>query len=273
MVEKNKNLPKLIVALITPLKDNEMDRESLARLISFQLNHQVKAIFILGTTGEFHRMSLESKKQFIQEFYKIIASYKEPLFSLMGISSEILSDMVDLIHYCENYKVDALVITPLFGEGDPKEKINLALQNTSKPVILYNNPTIHSQLNIPLELLKEFAHHPQVIGIKDSSGNATYFSSLLTLASKKFHIYQGSERNLIHDLQNKNLTGIVSGTANIAPSIFNDFLLGINLEKNQEQLLKIKSLLAKEGDYIKGLKKWLYHNNILSTDQTFPSKK
>lgn len=265
------DVPLTITAIVTPRNDGVVDVVSLANLIQFQMKNHVSALLLLGTTGEFNKMSLADKKVLLDGFYKIKISNKEPIFSIIGVSAQKLEEMVSIIEHCtkKKYDVDAFVVAPLFGEGDPEEKIKLVLRHTATPVMLYNNPAIHGGVNIPIELVEKFATHPQIIGIKDSSGNREYFNFLLSLAGTKFHIYQGYENNLINDLKNLKLTGVISGSANVIPLTLYNLVEGIDVDSEQKHLLAVKNKLAKYPNYIQGIKTLLYKEDILISADVF----
>ncbi|CAL7959231.1 putative Dihydrodipicolinate synthase family protein [Gammaproteobacteria bacterium] len=264
-------MPKIITAIVTPRNNGMVDIASLASLIQFQMNSHVSALFLLGTTGEFNKMSLADKKALLDGFYKIKNNNKEPIFSVIGISAQKSAETLDIIEHCakKKYDVDVFAVAPLFGEGDSEKKVSFILQHTTTPVMLYNNPAIHGGANIPVELVKKFTTHPQIIGIKDSSGNREYFNSLLLFASAKFHIYQGAEDNLINDLKHPKLTGLISGSANIIPLVFYSLVEGINIDFEQRQLLAIKRQLAKYSNYIQGMKEMLCNGGVLASSDTF----
>ena len=265
-------LPRIIVPIVTPRKEGIVDTTSLAKLLRFQINNHLSAIFILGTTGEFNKLSLTNKKILLDASHNIISLNKEkPVFLAVGISAKNITETLDLIEYCvqKKYHIDAFVIAPLFGEGNPEEKVKLTLQNTIKPVMLYNNPEIHDGLNIPIKLLESFLGHPQILGIKDSSGNRKYFDSLLLLSTPKFHIYQGATSYLADDLTNPKVTGIIAGIANVIPLTFYKLTKGIVAQTDLADLLTTKKQLAKYSNNIQGIKSMLYDKGVLDSAEVW----
>lgn len=265
------DMPKIITAIVTPQNNDVVDVASLVNLIQFQMSNHISALLALGTTGEFNNMSLADKKTLLDGLYKIKNSKQESMFLMICISTKTHSETLDIIEYCvqKKYNIDAFVVAPLFGKNDPEEKVRMILQHTTAPLMLYNNPRIHGEANIPIEIVRKFAAHPQIIGIKDSSGNQEYLNSLLSLASAQFHIYQGAENNLIHDLKNLKLTGIISGSANIIPWVFHNLTKNIIIDSEQKHLATIKSQLAKYSNYIQGIKLMLHDKNILASADIF----
>ena len=187
---------------------------------------------------------------------------------LVGISSQTLKDTKELVKLCNNSDVNAVVLAPLFGKGKPDNKIQLVIERSNLPILLYNNPAIQKQKNLDLNLVKKFLSNSKIIGIKDSSETAHYFEKLLKLKSKNFSIFQGGEESIIDSLK-KGADGIVAGTANIYPREFKDLVLNKNPELFNK-ILKYKQKLASlSPNYISALKTKLFKMRIIKTNQLF----
>lgn len=255
----------LVVPIITPSKNNTVDIVSLKKLINFLIKNKTDALFILGTTGEFQNLTLEEKKITIRASAAAIRR-RVPL--MVGISAPTIQETEQLINLTNKLKVSAVVLAPLFGKGDAGEKINIVIKQSRQPILLYNNPAIHGKRNLDLRIIKKFLTNKKIVGIKDSSGNNNYFNKLLKLSSKNFGVFQGEEKNIMEFLQ-KNIAGIVSGSANLYPKEFKTLFL----QKSKDIMDKIskrkKEIASLSPNYIFGLKIKLAEEDLIETSQLF----
>ena len=254
----------LVVPIITPEENGVADAASLTKLLNFLIKNKVDAIFILGTTGEFQHLSLAEKKRIIKISTAII-NKRLPL--LVGISAQTIEEIQQLIQTANNLNVDAVVLAPLFGRGNPYKKIQIVIKKSRSPLLIYNNPIIHNNKNLDLNFLKQFSDNKKIIGIKDSSGDAHYFKKLLKLKSKKFKIFQGRERSIINSLR-KGASGIIAGTANVYPQEFKALILKKD-SRTMNKILKYKKELSSSSNYISGIKAKLLEMNIIKTNHLF----
>jgi dihydrodipicolinate synthase/N-acetylneuraminate lyase len=243
----------LIVAVITPRKGEAVDTASLKKLLVFQVDNGVDGVFVLGTTGEFQHMPLSDKRLVIKTAVEAVGA-EVPV--LVGISAQTMEETEKMISICNQSAVDAVVLAPVFGEGEPESKIVLAEELSDRPIMLYNNPAIHGQKHLDLQLVKKCVGRPKIIGIKDSSGDPEYFADLLILKSEKFLVFQGREKFIL-DSMAKGADGFLSGTANVFPKEFSNMLLKRDPKLLEEILEKKKTMNLLAPDYISSLKaKW-----------------
>ena len=154
------NLPQplcgIIPPLVTPLKNNEtLDVTSLERLVNHLINGGVHGLFILGTTGEEQSLSYAVRQQMIRETCRINAGRLPVLVCITDTS------IVESIHLAE--------LAQFYEELVPQLPL---------PVFLYNMPS-HVKVNFAPATVARLAQMPQVVGLKDSSANATYFQSVM----------------------------------------------------------------------------------------------
>lgn len=247
---ESQKIKGLIIAVITPRKNGKLDTHSLKKLLDFQIKNGSDGEFILGTTGEFRNMPFADKQAIIKTSVEAIGK-RVPL--LVGISAETVAETEKLIRICNESAVDAVVLAPVYGEGEPEAKISLTEERSNKPILLYNNPAIHGQKHLDLGLVKKVMGHAKIIGIKDSSGDPEYFAELLKLKSKQFLVFQGREKFIL-DSMGRGAAGFVSGTANVFPGEFSDMLAKRDPKLLEQILEKKKELGLLAPDYISSLK-------------------
>lgn len=225
-------LSGVIVPIVTPLLKGQVDSNSMNRLATFLIGSGVHGLFFLGHTGEFEYLSVAQKKQVIDTATRL-ESRQAKIF--VGTSGETLEETVELSKYSRQKGVDAVVIAPRYKtELSTFDYLQRVLDQSSGPVILYNNPAITDNKKIEIEDLKILLAIPKykrmIIGIKDSSADAKYFSQLLQLRNRshpKMAVFQGSESVIVNTPYVKyphlRPDGIVPGSANYHPKL----LLGI----------------------------------------------
>jgi len=259
------NVQGLMVPVITPRENGKLDVESLQKLLRFLVDSCVDSIFIIGTTGEFQYISFEEKKEVIQ----VASETTDGRITLLaGISSLNNTEMLSIIRASEERNVGALVLAPMFAAEKPEIIIDTVLENSSLPLLLYNNPVIHRDEMLPIGIVKDYAVHPKVIGIKDSSGDWEYFNQLLELQNEEFSVLQGKESQILDSLQ-AGADGIVAAAAQINPDLFCDIIYSPD-EAIMEEILSIKSELDMlADDSIAAVKTKLVQMGIITSADTF----
>jgi 4-hydroxy-tetrahydrodipicolinate synthase len=213
-------LQGIIPPLVTPMKANEdVDFERLKLLIDFQLSRGVHGIFVLGTTGEFYSLS-ESEKQEIMAVTVAHVNKRVPVFA--GTGAETTREVIHLTKIAENEGIDGVsIITPYFiapNQSEIAAHFRKIAENTSLPIILYSNPQMGSFLKIEPETVARLAELPNVIGIKDSSGDLSNFIEIVRLTPPKFGVLIGRDTLIYSSLQVGG-KGAVPATCNIAPDL------------------------------------------------------
>lgn len=255
----------LMVPLVTPRNDGRLDSQGLRSLLEFHLERCADSLFIIGTTGEFQYLSLEEKKKVIQVTSETI---DRQCSVLVGVSSQNTDDTVSIIKEAEEQKLQMIVLAPMYGPEKPDYIIDGVLGNSSLPVLLYNNPQIHDGKSLPVQIVEKYSEHPQVIGIKDSSGDWDYFSQLLGMQRQGFSVLQGRESHILQSIQ-AGADGIVAGAANVNPDPFCDIIYSADEEIMQEILNLKKELDTLSAESIPALKMKLANMGIIRSAELF----
>lgn len=209
----------LIPPLLTPLHtDESVDRLGLTRLIEHVLQGGATGIFVLGSSGEGAFLTHTQRRTVVDVASTVIAR-RVPLF--VGISDCSISRVRELMSAVTQPEVTALVLTvPYYGSfDDPDMQVaffETVADEAPRPIILYNIPQmVHARLEP--ETVARLASHPNIIGVKDSSGDLIRFQQLLTLRHPhEFAVYQGAEQLAGLSLL-AGTDGLISGMANLVP--------------------------------------------------------
>lgn len=211
----------VIPPLVTPLTSNDqIDVPHLEKLIEYQLQGGVHGFFLLGTTGEGPSLSHMQKAEVVQRTCQLVQG-RVPV--LVNISDTSMAESVHLAKLASQAGAQALVVTcPYYFPLDQEDLwkyLATLITRLPLPIYLYNMPS-HVKVSLGLELLQRAVQEPAILGIKDSSGDRTYFKSLLKLAQERseWSVMVGPEE-LFVDAVTWGGHGGVLGGANLYPRL------------------------------------------------------
>ncbi|MFO7658904.1 MAG: dihydrodipicolinate synthase family protein [Bacteroidales bacterium] len=262
----NKPLKGIVPPMITPLNDvDTLDTEGLERLIEHILAGGVSGLFILGTTGEFSSLSYRLRYELIEKACKIVNG-RVPV--LVGITDTSMVESINIANKAADSGADAVVAAPpyYFSAGQPElvEYFDNLVKKLPLPLYLYNMPT-HTKTVLEPGTVKSIAENSKIVGLKDSSGNAVYFSQLQHVMKDHpfFSLFVGPEE-ITAELVLMGADGGVNGGANMFPRLYVDlYNAAVNhdfdkIKMLQEKVLQISSGIYTVGrfgsSYMKGLK-------------------
>ena len=203
------------VAIVTPFDGQKTNYDALGELIEMQIAGKTDAIIICGTTGEAATMPDAEHLAAIEYTVKKVAG-RIPVIA--GTGSNDTNHAIYLSQQAENLGADALlVVTPYYNKSTQKGLINHFTEianSVELPIILYNVPS-RTGMNITIDTLKELSNLPNIVGIKDATGNISYTAEL---ASKlpELTIYSGNDDMTI-PVMSLGGKGVISVIANILP--------------------------------------------------------
>jgi len=211
----------IIVPAITPLTPNyDLDESAVEKLFTSFYQHQVSP-FILGTTGESASLSIKVKTDYL----KAAAKYKKSGTVLYaGISSNVLSESIELAKICVDHGVDAVAATlPSYyalNASQMEKYFEQLADAVSIPLIIYNIPAT-THMSIPLAVIDELSLHPNIVATKDSERSEERLMESLTLwkERKDFgHILGWAAKSALALIGGS--IGLVPSTGNLVPEIY-----------------------------------------------------
>ncbi len=218
------SLPKyhgIIPPMVTPLRDRDtLDDAGLERLIEHILAGGVHGLFILGTTGEGPGLSYRLRKEFIERTCRQV---KNRVPVLVGITDTAFTESVQVARWSADAGADAVVLAPPYylPEGQPElqEYVRHLVPELPLPLFLYNMPAL-TKVSFEPETIRRAMDDPRIIGLKDSSGNMTYFHRAVGLLKHRpdWSLLMGPEE-LLADAVFAGGHGGVNGGANAFPQL------------------------------------------------------
>ncbi len=214
----------LFTAIITPFDEKEnLDEEGLRKNIEFQLENKVDGILPVGTTGESATLSEEEHKKVVEI---AIDQVNGRALILAGTGSNNTAEAVDYTKHAKDVGADAaLMISPYYNKPTQEgvyQHYKKVAESVDIPIILYTVPS-RTMVNIEPETTKRLSEIPNIVGIKDASGNLNQVSKEVMLCGKDFSVISGDDSiNLpIISLGGK---GAISVVSNIAPRKMGDLV-------------------------------------------------
>jgi 4-hydroxy-tetrahydrodipicolinate synthase len=212
----------IIPPLITPLLEQEtLDISGFERLIERVISAGVHGLFVLGTTGEGPSLSYRVRREVIQQTCRINAG-RVPI--LVNITDTALTEALGLACYAHDTGAQAVVYSGPFyfplSQAELLQHVQTVASLSPLPVFLYNMPS-HTGITFEVPTVKSLAQHPNIAGLKDSSGDLMYFQSAIEAVKDRrdFALLMGPEELLANALL-EGAHGGVSGGANLFPSLY-----------------------------------------------------
>ncbi len=223
--EKNmdiRNLEGSIVALVTPFKkDGSVDFDALERLIDFHLQNGTDAILTLGTTGESATMTDDEDNSVVAAVVKQVAG-RVPVIA--GSGSNSTQTMLTKSLTYQGLGADGLLlITPYYNKSNEEgiyQHFKTVADAVDIPCILYNIPG-RCGCGISERNVERLAAHPNIMGIKEASGNVAYAAKIAHLLSDDFRMYSGEDA-LTVPLMSLGASGTISVWADVQPQLVHD---------------------------------------------------
>jgi 4-hydroxy-tetrahydrodipicolinate synthase len=252
--------------LVTPLADHDrLDFAGLERLIEHILGGGVHGLFLLGTTGEAPGLSHRLRCELVERACEQVAG-RVPV--LVGVTDTSFVETLEMAEHAASCGAQAVVLAPpyYFPAGQPElaEYIGHVAARVPLPLYLYNMPS-HTKLSIEPETLARSLEHPNVVGLKDSSGQMLYFHRILSLAAQRsdFTVLMGPEELLAEAVLLGGHGGVCGG-ANLAPRLYVDLYESARrgelarVRELHARVMRISSTIYAVGSYgsayLKGLK-------------------
>lgn len=204
-------------AVTTPFKNDEVDYESFEKHLIFLKENNIQAFVINGTTGESSTLTQEEKKRTLEIALKV-ADGDLPVIAGTGTNNTRTSIEESLA--AQELGVDGLlVITPYYNrttqEGALKHFTTIA-DAVDLPIILYDVPA-RTGMTLAAETVAELSKHPNIVGLKDATGDLANLTRMLNLVDDNFAFYSGND-DIALPFYAAGGHGLISVVANAVPS-------------------------------------------------------
>jgi 4-hydroxy-tetrahydrodipicolinate synthase len=214
-----------MVALVTPMHlDGALDTAALRRLVDFQIDNGTTAIIAVGTTGESPTLDMAEHCEVIRLTVEY-ARGRVPVIA--GTGSNSTTEAIELTQCAQEAGAQAcLLVTPYYNKPTQEglyQHHKAIAEAVSIPQILYNVPgrTVCDMLP---DTVARLAQIPNIIGIKEATGNLDRAREILKICPKEFELYSGDDATAM-EFMLLGGKGVISVTTNVAPRAMQDMCI------------------------------------------------
>ncbi|MGQ9746143.1 MAG: dihydrodipicolinate synthase family protein [Candidatus Caldatribacteriaceae bacterium] len=210
----------VIVPLITPLtKERKTDLVLLKEYLIWILKSGVNGVLLGGSMGEYPTLDEKERREILELGCKVAEERVTLIANISDVSEEKVFQNMKAI---EALPIHAYIVTPpyyfLYTQSELKGFFSRIADKAKKPILLYNIPEFVGNILSP-ELILSLTLHPNIRGLKDSSGNFAHFITVLLEKPDSFSLLQGYTEMSVASLL-LGCEGIVSGLSNLLPNLF-----------------------------------------------------
>lgn len=206
----------VITALITPLRDGKVDEAAFTRLLERQIAAGIHGVVPMGTTGESASLHLDEHKRVVELCVQVAAGR---IRVIAGAGASATDKAIELVRHAKTVGADgALVVTPYYNRPS---QAGLALhfeavaQAVQLPVLLYNVPG-RTGVDMSNDTVARLAAHPNIVGIKDATGDLSRVSWMRANIGGQFDLISGDDPSYL-GYHAQGGVGVISVTSNVHP--------------------------------------------------------
>lgn len=211
----------IIVPIVTPVdEENHINEEAMARVVNYIIDGGVHGILAFGSNGEFFAIDADEQRKALACMVKT-ADKRIPVY--MGIAGITTKECVETAKMAKEENADGIsILPPMFISPSEDELyahiVTIAETVPDLPVLLYNNPG-KVGYGLSVNLVNRLADVPNIVGIKDTSGNMTLTAEFIrTTRDKGFKVMAGKDTMILGSLA-YGAVGAIASTANIVPEL------------------------------------------------------
>lgn len=206
-----------MVALVTPFStDGEVDYQALKALVEWHLSEKTDAIVALGTTAEAATLSADERHRVLSTIFDSVG-HKVPV--IVGTGSNSLTTTITQTEQALRLgAAAALVVTPYYNRPPQQglyEHYKTLAKSVPLPLILYNVPA-RTGVDLHPQTVAQLSSLPNIIGLKEATGNESRMDELFALLDNQFDFYSGDDETALTFMK-KGAKGTISVLANIMP--------------------------------------------------------
>jgi 4-hydroxy-tetrahydrodipicolinate synthase len=206
------------VAIVTPFKaDGSLDEVGLRSNIDYLIDNGVAGLVPCGTTGESATLSWDEHKRVVDV---TIEQADKRVQVIAGAGSNNTAEAVEAAVHAKKSGADAiLTITPYYNKPSQEglyRHFSMIAEKADAPMVLYNVPG-RTGVNMQAETVERLSHLPQVVAVKEASGNLNQISEIHRLCGDRIAILSGDDALTLPILACGG-TGVISVTGNILPA-------------------------------------------------------
>ena len=206
-----------MVALVTPMfTDGTVDFDSLSKLVDFHVNNGTSAIVSVGTTGESATLDMAEHCEVMRRTVEMAAGR---IAVIAGTGSNSTSEAIELTRCAQQGGADACLLVAPYYNKPTQEGLYLHHKGIAEavdiPQLLYNVPG-RTVCDLLPETVARLAEIPNIIGIKEATGNMQRLQAIQSLVPADFDLFSGDDATGT-EFMLQGGHGVISVTSNVAP--------------------------------------------------------
>ena len=232
-------------AVPTPFDENGVNISEFRKFLQFQIDNNVDALIVCGTTGESSTMTRD-EKIIALNFALEVANEKIPV--IVGTGSNNTREAIEMSKIAERLGANGiLVVTPYYNKTTQRGLIahyKAIAESVSLPIILYNVPS-RTGVNIEPQTCLELSKIDNIVAIKEASGNISQVAQISNLCGDNLYIYSGNDDQIV-PICSLGGIGVISVLSNIKPKFVHDMVydfLDGNIDKARKMQLNVLPLI------------------------------
>ena len=255
------------VALITPFnEDFSVDYKSLENIVEFTLSNGADFLVALGTTSEAPTLTQEEKDKVLKTIIET-ANKRCPI--MLGMGGNNTMNLLNSIKNQDFTGVDGILsVVPYYNKPNQrgmKVHFEMVADNSPVPVVLYNVPG-RVGVNLQASTCVELAQHPNIVAVKEASGNLQQIMEILRDKPADFDVLSGDD-SITQPMMVLGAKGVISVAANGYPDLFCKMvksMMNVDVKTSLDihyKTLKMNNLIFADGNPA-GIKCLMTHQNL-----------
>lgn len=244
-----------IAAVVTPFRGGKIDFESFGRYIEWLADSGVSGIVVCGSTGESLALTSQEQKELIRFAIEVVSSKRvsKEIKLIGGVISPLTETCLNLMRNSEEYVDGFLCICPPYIKPSQAQIVahfSKLSSNTSKPIILYNNP-VRVGASIERDAFDSLVKLKNIVAIKECSRDLSRFTLWRKDLSRDFDFLTGNDDSAFGALA-MGAVGVISVSANVCPKLcvaaYESFMRGdmVSFSRYRDILASLNSLMFTE---------------------------
>jgi 4-hydroxy-tetrahydrodipicolinate synthase len=222
--------------------DIEIDVDALENFTEFLVDSGVHGLFPGSSIGEFSSLTGEQSRTLIRTVTRVA----EDVTIYAGCGDTNVEGSVDRAEAAADAGADvAVVVSPYYlatNQSGLESFFRVVADRSPLPVVLYNIPALTGN-HLSIETVSSLAHHDNVVGLKDTSGDLSYHYDAITETPPSFHVFQGATELALASLD-AGASGVIAGPANVFPEALTELYSAHEGEKYKRSVTLMQNVVA-----------------------------
>lgn len=213
---KNTIFKGMATAIVTPMTADGIDYEALGRFLEFQIQSRINAIVVMGTTGENATIEPEDQAKVIRYTVERVA-HRVPVIAGTGTNNT-QHVLANTRNACAAGADAVLVVTPYYNKATQNglyAHFKMVADASTVPVVMYNVPG-RTGCDLLPQTVARLAEHPNIVAIKEATGNMAQMIQIRHLCGDKLDVYSGEDA-LTVPMMAMGAAGTISVLSNVVP--------------------------------------------------------